>query len=104
MTHEQCAQAAARAGYEVFAMQYSGNCFMGTLADVAQMKWKLDDAKCNTIPCLSKDGCAGWTNRVYSIGACSAYPHLPSILVVAVTRCITRMLKGYVELGAQVTG
>ncbi len=58
---EQCAHAAVLANYEVFAMQSSGYCFMGTLADVAQMKTKLDDATCTTNP--------GWVNTVYTIGA-----------------------------------
>ncbi len=38
---------------------------MGTLADVAQMKRKLDDATCSAIPCV---GCVGMVNKVYSIG------------------------------------
>ncbi len=75
LTHEQCAQAAAQAGYDVFAMQASGYCFMGTLADVAQMKQKLDDATCNTLPCVggNPNDCLGLVNKVYFIGAFSVY-------------------------------
>ncbi len=58
---EQCAYAAALGNYEVFAMQSNGYCFMGSLADVAQMKHKLDDATCTSNP--------GLVNTVYSIGA-----------------------------------
>jgi hypothetical protein len=81
VTHEQCAQAAARIGYEVFALQVSGQCFMGSLSDVAQMKRKLDDARCSAIPCVGGAGCVEWTNKVYSIGACSAYPTYPTRLL-----------------------
>jgi hypothetical protein len=67
LTHEQCALAAAQGGYEVYAMQASGYCFMGTLADVVQMKRKLDDSTCSTIPCLTEI-CLGMVNKVYSVG------------------------------------
>ncbi len=70
MTHEQCASAAALGSYEVFALQAGGHCFMGTLADVAQMKRKLDDATCIPSP--------GWANAVYSIGARSVYRTYPA--------------------------
>jgi hypothetical protein len=73
LTHEQCAVAAALGNYEVFAMQASGYCFMGTLADVAQMKRKLDDATCNTNPCVGGVGCIGWVNTVYTLGVSSFY-------------------------------
>ncbi len=63
LTIEQCAHAAALGNYEVFAMQVDGYCFMGTLADVAQMKRKLDDATCTTNPAS--------VNTVYTIGACA---------------------------------
>jgi hypothetical protein len=67
-THEQCALAAAQAGYEVYAMQLDGYCFMGTFADVAQMKRQFDDSTCNTVPCLGGVGCIVLLNKVYSIG------------------------------------
>ncbi len=72
-THEQCALAAAQAGYEVYAMQSHKYCFMGNLADIAQLKTKLDDAKCSTTPCVQTDGigCLGDVNKIYSIGAYS---------------------------------
>ncbi len=43
---------------------------MGTNADVAQMKQKLDDATCIAIPCAN---CAAKVNKVYSIGARPLY-------------------------------
>jgi hypothetical protein len=73
LTHEQCAQAAVQAGYDAFALQGSGVCFMGTLADVAQMKQKLDDATCSTIPCLGGTGCSVLVNKVYSVGESSLH-------------------------------
>jgi hypothetical protein len=69
LTHEQCAQAAGQAGYDVFALQSSGFCFMGTFADVAQMKRKVADATCNTTPCVGGSGCINLVNKVYSLGA-----------------------------------
>ncbi len=75
LTIEQCAHAAALGNYEVFSMQSSGYCFMGTLADVAQMKRKLDDATCSTNP--------GWVNTVYMIGEPSAYTTVSQTIVVA---------------------
>jgi hypothetical protein len=67
-SHEQCALAAAQAGYEVYAMQSSGFCCMGTLVDVVQTKTKLDDSRCSTTPCLAGVGCFDMINKVYSIG------------------------------------
>ncbi len=67
-THEQCALAAAQAGYEVYAMQSSGFCCMGTLVDVVQTKTKLIDSRCRTTPCLGGVGCINMINKVYSIG------------------------------------
>ncbi len=61
--------AAGQAGYEVFALQSQGLCFMGTLADVSQMKQKLDDATCSAIPCVAGTGCVGLVNKVHLFGA-----------------------------------
>jgi hypothetical protein len=68
LTYEQCAQAAARAGYEVFSLQGQGFCFMGTLADVDRMRQMQDDAICSTTPCVDGIGCVSWVSKVYSIG------------------------------------
>jgi hypothetical protein len=73
ITVEQCGQAAGVRGFEVFAVQEQGICFMGTLAHVAQMKQKLDDAACSTIPCAAGNGCTTKVNKVYSIGATFLY-------------------------------
>jgi hypothetical protein len=55
---------------------------MGSLADVAQMKTKLYDAKCSTTPCTQVDGigCTGMVNKVYLIGAflCTLPPPPPT--------------------------
>jgi hypothetical protein len=67
-THEQCALAAAQAGYEVYAMQSKGFCCMGTIVDVVQTKMKLDDSRCSTTPCLGEVGCFNMINKVYLIG------------------------------------
>jgi hypothetical protein len=75
-THEQCAIAAALAGYEVYAMQSRGFCCMGTLADVVQTKTQLDDSRCSTTPCLGGVGCFDMINKVYSIGTpCMPFTH-----------------------------
>jgi hypothetical protein len=70
---EQCARAAALRGFEVFAMQASGYCFMGTLEDVARMTERLDDGSCSNIPCVADGNCAGMINKVYAIGALSLF-------------------------------
>jgi hypothetical protein len=71
LKHEQCAHYAAQAGYEVFALQATGWCLMGTLGDVAQMKRKLDDVSCSTVPCLQVNNvtCRDQVNKVYLLGA-----------------------------------
>jgi hypothetical protein len=69
LTHEQCAQAAGQAGYDVFALQASGSCFMGTIADVVKMKRTLPDATCSGIPCVAGTACGGMVNKVYLISA-----------------------------------
>ncbi len=74
ITHEQCAQAAGQAGYEVYALQGQGVCFMGTLADVAQMERTLDDATCSTTPCVAGIDCVPSVSKVYSIGGSTFHP------------------------------
>jgi hypothetical protein len=68
LTHEQCAQAAGQAGYDIFSLQGQGFCFMGTLYDVSKMKRKLDDTICSTTPCVTGIGCVSWVSKIYSIG------------------------------------
>jgi hypothetical protein len=82
-THEQCAQYAAQAGYEIFALQASGWCLMGTLADVANMQIKLNDYSSSTCPCVRSDEitCKGWVNKVFLIGALSSNPSASRMLV-----------------------
>ncbi len=64
-TLEQCAQAAGAGAYDVFAMQASGYCFLGQLADVGTMKRRLDNAFCMTTPCLNGIDCVGMVNKVF---------------------------------------
>jgi hypothetical protein len=70
-TVDQCAREAAKRGYDAIGLEINGVCFMGTLADVAQMTPKADDATCNNIPCLGGAACVGWALKVFSIGASS---------------------------------
>jgi hypothetical protein len=57
----------------VFGVEVEGYCFMGTLADVAQMTPRLDDAQCNNVPCVGAVNCIGWALKVFSIGAPSTF-------------------------------
>lgn len=68
-TLEQCALAAAQAGYEVYSIQASGYCCMGPLTDAVQMKTKYDDSECTTIPCYNGVGCINLVHKVYVVGA-----------------------------------
>jgi hypothetical protein len=88
-TIEQCARAAALRGFEVFAIQATGYCFMGTLEDVARMTQRLDDGSCSNIPCVGDGNCDGWINKVYSIGAHSLF------LVYTITmNCVYKSERG----------
>jgi hypothetical protein len=75
-TLEQCAQAAADSEYAVFAMQASRYCFMGRQTDLAAFTTKLDNATCNTTPCLNGVGCVGMVNKAYWLTA-RTWPAFP---------------------------
>jgi hypothetical protein len=68
-TLEHCALAAAQAGYEVYSIQDSGYCCMGTITDVLQMKTKYEESRCTTIPCYNGVGCIVRVHKVYVVGA-----------------------------------
>ncbi len=70
-TVDQCAREAAKRGFDVFGIEVDGQCFMGSLADVAKMTTKVDDATCSNIPCLAGLPCVGWAIKVFSIGRSS---------------------------------
>jgi hypothetical protein len=85
-TVDQCAREAAKRGFDAFGMEVEGFCFMGTLADVAQMTPKADDATCNNVRCLGGAPCPGWALKVFAIGRSSMsctftwpFVHLPTV-------------------------
>ncbi len=65
LTLEQCARAEGINAYEVFAMQHSGYCFMGSRADLDAIKTKLENAACSTTPCLNGVGCLDRVSKAY---------------------------------------
>jgi hypothetical protein len=71
VTIDQCARAAGLRRFDVFALQGSGLCFMGKLADLARIASteKLAESSCSRIPCAIGVECTARINKVYSIGA-----------------------------------
>jgi hypothetical protein len=68
---DECAAAARDRGYQVFALQWYGTCFLGSLADVAAMDaaaLKRADDICQPVPCPPYSQCPGWTNKVFLLG------------------------------------
>ncbi len=66
---DECAAAARSRGFVVFALQGYGQCFFGSMADVASISssQRLADASCNALPCpdSAASGCPGNINKVY---------------------------------------
>jgi hypothetical protein len=65
---EACSAAARSRGFPLFALQGKGQCFFGSMADIAriQASRKLADAACNDLPCpASAATCPKSTNKVY---------------------------------------
>jgi hypothetical protein len=50
---EECSAAARSRGFPLFALQGKGQCFLGSMADIARIQayGKLADAACNDLPC-----------------------------------------------------
>jgi hypothetical protein len=65
---DECAAAARSRGFPVFAQQWSGQCFFGSMADVARLQasQRLSDDKCSNLPCpTSAASCPGRINKLY---------------------------------------
>jgi hypothetical protein len=65
---QECAAAARVRGFPVFALQGGGQCFFGSMADVARLHaaQKLTDDTCSMVPCANDDGsCPTNVNKVY---------------------------------------
>ncbi len=68
---DECAAAARDKGYQVFALEWYGECFLGSFADVAAMDaalLKKADDGCQSIPCAAGGPCPGWTLKVFFFG------------------------------------
>ncbi len=67
---DECAAAARSRGLPVFALQGYGQCFFGSMADVARLETsqKLSDASCTNLPCpASAMSCAANINKIYTV-------------------------------------
>jgi hypothetical protein len=65
---DECAAAARSRGFPVFALKGYGQCFFGSMADVARLQdsRKLVDGLCGNIPCpVSAALCLETINKVY---------------------------------------
>jgi hypothetical protein len=66
---DECAAAARIKGWPVFALQWYGQCFFGSMADVARLQaasQKLSDDKCNSLPCPGGAAtCPGNINKIF---------------------------------------
>jgi hypothetical protein len=65
---DECAAAARNRGFPVFALQGFGQCFFGSMADVARLQatQRLSDASCSNFPCPgSAAACPKNINKVY---------------------------------------
>jgi hypothetical protein len=67
---DECAAAARSRGFPVFALQEHGQCYFGSMADVARLdaSQKLSDASCTNLPCpASATTCTANVNKVYTV-------------------------------------
>jgi hypothetical protein len=65
---DECAAAARSRGFRIFALQWYGQCFFGSIADVARLPSsnKLPDTSCDQLPCTSSSRiCPGYINKIY---------------------------------------
>jgi hypothetical protein len=68
ITLDECAAAARSRGFPVFALQGNGQCFFGSMSDIAfiSSSLKLLDDSCSSLPCAASDAnCPGMINKVY---------------------------------------
>jgi hypothetical protein len=67
---DECAAAARNRGFAVFALQGYGQCFFGSMADVASISssQRLSDGSRNSLPCPASlaAGCPRNINKVYA--------------------------------------
>ncbi len=75
---DECAVAARDGGYTVFALQYYGQCFLGSMMDVAELNaasQRIADSMCLNVPCVLPDeDCSGWINKVFSLEGVPRFP------------------------------
>jgi hypothetical protein len=67
---DECAAAARSRGFPLFALQGKGQCFFGSMADVArvQASQSKSDETCNDLPCpTSATTCRTFINKVYML-------------------------------------
>jgi hypothetical protein len=66
---DDCAAAARTKGFPVFALQGKGQCFFGSMADVARLQassQRLSDDKCSSLPCpASAATCPDRINKIF---------------------------------------
>ncbi len=65
---DECAAAARSRGFPFFALQGYGECFFGSMADVARVQASQPepDEACNGLPCpVSAMTCRAYVNKVY---------------------------------------
>jgi hypothetical protein len=70
VSFDECAAAARNRGFPVFALQGYGQCFFGSMADVARLEasQKLADASCINLPCpASATACTGKVNKIFTV-------------------------------------
>jgi hypothetical protein len=109
---DECAAAARSRGFPVFALQGYGQCFFGSMADVArlQVSQKLSDDLCANLPCpASAATCPSYINEVYiligmhcSIELCSCQRYL--IVAILLASLVLEIVQGFVVPGINVTG
>jgi hypothetical protein len=76
---DECAAAARSRGFPVFALQGYGQCFFGSMADVARLQasQKLSDESCSNVPCpASAPACGMNNNKVYIVIGEQKYPEV----------------------------
>ena len=77
---EDCAAAARIKGFPMFALQWYGECFFGSMADVARLQaspQKLPDDNCALLPCPAGAAiCPGNINKIFVLIGAHTWPLL----------------------------